>query len=170
MVTFRLSDALPAAVLEELRADTSLRTDAERREHAEAYLDASHGACYPRDPAVAALVQKALLHFDSERYRLLAWSVMPNHVHTLIKVLPASGLAQVLHGWKSLTAHEANRMLDRSGAFWQKEHWDRYIRDEEHFANAVRYIHERNRSPFSSAAFRVESPREGGASAEESRY
>ena len=30
---------------------------------------------------VAEVVQDALLHFDGERYRLLAWVIMPNHVH-----------------------------------------------------------------------------------------
>jgi REP element-mobilizing transposase RayT len=34
------------------------------------------------------LVEAALLHFDNERYRLLAWCVMPNHVHVVVELLP----------------------------------------------------------------------------------
>lgn len=34
-------------------------------------------------PNIAAIVESALLHFDGERYRLIAWCVMPNHVHLL---------------------------------------------------------------------------------------
>jgi type I restriction enzyme R subunit len=32
--------------------------------------------------------------------------------------------------------------LQRKGRFWFREYFDRYIRNEPHFANAVRYIHE----------------------------
>jgi putative DNA methylase len=149
MVTFRLADSLPAEMLEKLRRERSLRSDAQRRDRAEAYLDAGHGQCYLRDPAVARMVEGSLLCLDGDRYRLLAWSIMPNHVHVLLELLPGHTLAKTLHSWKSCTAHAANRALGRSGAFWQREYWDRYIRDDEHFANAIRYIHG-NRSPFSS--------------------
>jgi putative DNA methylase len=152
MVTFRLADSLPNIVVKGILA--SSRKDSDQRERMEAYLDASHGACYLRDPLIARLVENALLRFDGERYRLLAWSVMPNHVHVLVELLPDHTLAKALHSWKSFTAHGANRLLDRSGSFWQREYWDRYIRDEEHFANAVRYIHG-NRSDFSSGSVGV---------------
>ncbi len=150
MITFRLADSLPAEMLEELRQTPFRGGDAERREAAEAYLDAGHGACHLRDPAIADLVQTALLRLDGERYHLLAWSIMLNHVHVLVEMLPGHPLAKVLHAWKSYTAHAANRVLRREGSFWQREYWDRYIRDEEHLANAIRYIQD-NRSPFSSA-------------------
>ena len=151
MVTFRLADSLPTEVVEALRRDRSLRNDAQRRKHAEAYLDADHGACYLRDPRVGELMERALLHFDRQRYRLLEWNVMPNHVHVLIEILSGHTLAEVLHTWKSYIAHAANRLLGRFGAFWQVEYGDRYLRDEQHYESAVRYIHG-NRSPFSSAA------------------
>ena len=151
MVTFRLADSLPAEVVEQLRNTRFPRGDVDRRMRAEAYLDAGHGACYLRDPSIAELVEATLLRFDGERYRLLAWSVMPNHVHALVEILPGYTLTQVLHTWKSYTAHAANRALGRSGAFWQVEYWDRYIRDQEHLRNTAQYIHG-NRSGFSSAA------------------
>jgi putative DNA methylase len=151
MVTFRLADSLPAQVLEELRSIPGTPRGAERRKRAEAYLDAGYGACYLRTPAIARIVEDALLRFDGARYRLLAWSIMPNHVHVLVELPPRQALAKVLHSWKSFTGHAANRLLSRSGPFWQIEYWDRYIRDPQHFENAIRYING-NRSPFSSAA------------------
>ena len=33
-------------------------------------------------------------------------------------------------------------ILGRSGTFWFREYHDRYIRNAEHFANAIRYIEE----------------------------
>jgi len=36
--------------------------------------------------------------------------------------------------------HECNRVLTRKGEFWQREPFDRYIRNEQHYENAVSYI------------------------------
>lgn len=107
------------------------------------YEDAGHGACWLRDERIARLLEDSLLRFDGRRYHLLAWCVMLNHVHVLIETVEPWPLAGVIHSWKSYTAHEANRVLDRQGEFWQREYHDRYIRNSEHHLAAVRYI-ERN--------------------------
>ncbi|RME89457.1 MAG: hypothetical protein D6766_14700, partial [Verrucomicrobia bacterium] len=112
----------------------------ELRRRIEQYEDAGHGACWLRDPRIAGLVENALLHFDGQRYRLLAWCVMPNHVHVLIETRQGWPLADVVHSWKSFTASEANKLLGRSGPFWFREYHDRYIRNAEHYAQTVRYI------------------------------
>jgi putative DNA methylase len=49
-------------------------------------------------------------------------------------------LANIIHSWKSYTAHEANKLLGRKGAFWMPDYFDRYIRDKEHFIATVEYI------------------------------
>jgi putative DNA methylase len=139
MITYRLADAMPASRQREWEALLALEDERERRIKIEAYLDAGYGECYLRHPEIAALVQENLLHFDGSRYRLLAWVVMPNHVHSLIET-SQTPLAEILHGWKSYTGKAANRLLKRTGDFWQPEYFDRYIRDEEHLAKAVRYI------------------------------
>ena len=107
------------------------------------YEDAGHGACWLRDPRIGALVEGALLHFDGQRYRLLAWCVMPNHVHALAEMISGFPLSKVLHSWKSFTANEANKILNRQGELWQRDYRDRHIRNAEHFEKAIRYI-ERN--------------------------
>ena len=65
---------------------------------------------------------------------------MPNHVHALLTPLPGFELSGILHSWKSFTAKAINRLLDRQGAVWQRESFDRYIRDAHHFGVAVDYI------------------------------
>jgi len=149
-ITFRLHDAVPAHVIEqwkeELRWAEGLPQDDARivalQRRIVDYEDAGHGACWLRDERLAALVENALLFFDGQRYRLIAWCVMPNHVHVLIETWPGFPLAQVLHSWKSFTAQQANRLLGRSGAFWAREYFDRFVRDERHFQQAVDYIEE----------------------------
>ncbi|HEV2691907.1 MAG TPA: transposase [Verrucomicrobiae bacterium] len=74
-----------------------------------------------------------------KNYRLFAWVVMPNHVHTLIETLETP-LPEILQGWKSFTSKAINRILKRQGEFWQTDYFDRYIRDEEHFGKVLRYI------------------------------
>jgi len=85
-------------------------------------------------------MENALLHFDDQRYRLIAWCIMPNHVHALIEMKEDWNLARIVHSWKSYTSHTANEILGRSGEFWFREYHDRFIRDDDHFAKAVRYI------------------------------
>lgn len=140
-ITFRLVDSLPAHVLEAMANERERLDDRAWRQQIEDYLDAGYGACYLRQPEIATLVEEALHYFDGQRYRLLAWVVMPNHVHVLIETFVGYLLDKVVHSWKSYTANEANNLLGRNGRFWYREYFDRYIRDERHYGNVVRYIH-----------------------------
>src|ERR1051325_4082187 len=134
------------------------------RRRVEVYLDQGHGACYLKEPQVAAMVQNALLFHDRHKYPLIAWVLMPNHVHVLCTPCPGQSLANIMHSVKSFSSSEANKMLDRSGRFWQKEYFDRYIRNAREFSKTVAYIDhnpvkanlcERPEDwPFSSARFR----------------
>lgn len=115
-------------------------------------------------PKIGGLIEEALLEFDGKRYALVAWCVMPNHVHALIETRQGYALDRVVHSWKSFTAHAANKVLNRSGAFWAPDYFDRYIRDEAHLASTMEYIEfnpvrarlcrEPSEWPFSSAARR----------------
>ena len=92
-------------------------------------------------PAIAYIVEDALLHGDGQDYRLLAWCVMPNHVHALIETQEEHPLHKVVQGWKSFTAKHVNRQLGRSGTVWMRDYFDRYIRDDRHLAAVIAYIH-----------------------------
>lgn len=140
-ITFRLWDALPSHIVASLAEESPKTTDAAKRARIEAYLNAGYRVCYLRDPRIGRLVENALLYFDGERYRTIAWVVMPNHVHALIEMIEGHPLRSIVHSWKSYTANKANQLLGRGGRFWFPEYFDRYIRDERHFANAVQYIH-----------------------------
>jgi hypothetical protein len=62
----------------------------------EQYLDDGKGACHLRDPRIAELVTNALRFWDAQRYRLMAWCVMPNHVHVVFRLLLGQELASLL--------------------------------------------------------------------------
>jgi type I restriction enzyme R subunit/putative DNA methylase len=142
MITFRLADALPAEKLIEFKQKAPFDVDSERRRRLESYLDAGHGTCHLRDPRVARLVEAVLRHGDGKQYRLLAWVIMPNHVHALLEILPGHAVSEIIQAWKSVSARSANVFLGRGGRFWQPDYFDRAVRDERHLAAAIRYIHE----------------------------
>jgi REP element-mobilizing transposase RayT len=146
-LTFRLADALPAKVvlgwkrelersgLDEGKCQTQLRRMVAR------YEDAGYGSCWLREPACAEIVQTALLHFDGDRYRLLEWCVMPNHVHVLIHCCFGTSLGEIVRSWKTFTARNINaEHAGHHGPFWALDYHDRYIRDLDHLANARAYL------------------------------
>ena len=147
-LTFRLFDSVPSKVVEVWKSELALTGDekaddprcADLRKRIEHYVDQGHGVCWLRDERIARQVEKALFHFDGVRYRLLAWVVMPNHVHVLIETLPGFPLADIIHSWKSYTAKQANKTLERTGTFWMPDYFDRFIRDERHLVAVTDYI------------------------------
>jgi hypothetical protein len=155
-VTFRLTDSLPESLLsrwkDERRTWLKLHPkpwDAKIeaayhqrfRRQVELALDAGHGSCLLRDPTCADIVGRALLHFDKDRYDQIAWVVMPNHVHTVFVLHSKWPLARLIHSWKSWSSKQMKlRLGNHSGAIWQKDYFDRLIRDSNHLFQVVDYI------------------------------
>ncbi len=164
-VTFRLADSMPASRRGEWGHLLSIEGDREKRAKLEEYLDTGVGECLLRDARIAKVTESALCHFHLDRHDLLAWCVMPNHVHVLVHVWQTP-LAKLLQSWKSFAANEANEILGRTGSMWEPEYWDTFMRDEEQERKAVRYIEANpvkanlcratKEWPFSSVRFRDE--------------
>lgn len=91
------------------------------------------------------LVLDACRHFDGQRYVLWAAVVMPDHVHLLLQPREQApgkwwSLSSILHSIKSYTAKQINALLERKGAVWQDESFDRIVRDEDEFLEKWNYI------------------------------
>ena len=156
-VNFRLADSLPPEVVEAWRterkhildvavqADRPLSRDEEDglqllySERIEASLDAGHGACWLKQAKIARVVEQALNQFNGKRYRLLAWCIMPNHVHVVVQPLTGFELPQILHSWKSFTANEIRKGVDRSH-IWQPEYFDHMVQDDADLLAQVDYV------------------------------
>ena len=143
-ITVHLGDALPKAVIDRWKVELQNEPDEERKKQlywrAEKYIDKGFGRCYLGQTPIAEMVRDALMHFDLERYKLISWVIMPNHVHFLLRQCAGFELEDIIHSLKSYTALKANRHLKRSGQFWQEEYFDRFIRDAAHYQNTIRYI------------------------------
>ncbi len=156
-VTFRLADSLPSTLLENWRREKEVwlrqlpqpvSPDALDEAHAlfsarlEDHLDEGRGSCLLNEPEVAREVERALRHFDGQRYALGRFVIMPNHVHVLVRPLMDHNLSGTLQGWKSVTAHEINKHLKRQGKLWQDESFDHIVRTEEQLERFACYIRE----------------------------
>ena len=119
-VTCHLADSLPADVAKRLHDGIALlpleKQTAEHRRRIEEWLDAGHGSCVLREPAVARMVEDAFLFFDGERYRLFAWVVMPNHAHVLFQPLPGWPVSKTVASWKKFTARKISDFLKKRAA------------------------------------------------------
>jgi len=105
-ITFRLADSIPQKVWQELHQRLEAiyeELDNAQQDEAAAALErerlwflefeeylhnTSDGPLWLKDERIAALVVESLHHWDGARYRLDAYCVMANHVHTVFMPLP----------------------------------------------------------------------------------
>jgi len=166
-VTFRQADSLPASVMKELEAERcawlrrhgidptsdkwqtefSKLTAPTRRECEQQYgitlekhLDVGYGTSVLQRREVGELVSNALQHFHNRRVLTGDFVVMPNHVHVLMRPLPGFELENIVHSVKSFTSNQINGLLDQSGEFWQRQCYDRIVRDFDQLEAYQQYI------------------------------
>ncbi len=161
-VTFRVAGSLPEKVLarmaeerrwrreifDRLAAKTPISMTEVARRHfkvLDKYLDnATTGPTWLADSRIANLVSAAMHYRDGKAYRLDAFSIMPNHVHSIFRPLMQGAepysLASIMHSLKRKTAQQANQLLHRSGSFWAHENFDHYIRDGVERKRILEYV------------------------------
>ena len=117
------------------------------------------GPIWLKDQRIAAMLADSLRYRDGKVYRLDAYCIMSNHVHVvfapflterdLVEGRSAEGLTfksfqppldVIMHSLKSFTAQEANKLIGRTGAFWEAESYDHVIRTHAEFHRVVAYV------------------------------
>ena len=172
-VTFRLADSLPKAVLQDLAVkfnriqsssdSKSIDREAAKLKMAKYYMEfdeqldkSKQGEIRLDTPELAAIISTKLHEFDNKYYTLIAYSIMPNHVHLILDFscqvsdknslicnqIPANykQLHEVMKLIKGGTAFTVNKLSGRFGQLWASESYDRVVRDLEERANVIRYI------------------------------
>jgi putative transposase len=143
-LTWRLHGSLPASSRKE-NTKTSKSSAGERFRAVDRVLDrTAEGPFWLRDPVIASCVVDTLRRGECElnHFKLLAYVVMPNHVHALLT--PKVEVSKLMNGLKGTTALAANKILNRTGKpFWQDESFDHWLRRDESFPRFIAYI-ERN--------------------------
>ncbi len=161
-LVMRLHGSLPKKVLLQLQREYQQRLDelrqadlseqeckaAIRQEQAfyfgkfDALLDGSQtGPFWLKETQIATIVQDCFLYWhDKQRYKLVAFTVMPNHVHAILYKIRCP-LFRITQTIKTYTGKQANEILHRHGQhFWQRETYDHLIDDRKEFTNQVQYV------------------------------
>ncbi len=164
-VTFRLTGSLPADVIAQLMEQRQLRErlidqekDPERKKlyqeeehrryfgHFDSFLDrAQEGNKWLADDGVAGIVNEGILHRDGSVYDLLAFCIMPNHVHQVFSPVGRRDsspyiVTKILENLKWYTALKVNALLGRRGAFWQHESYDHVVRNDGELGRIIEYV------------------------------
>jgi type I restriction enzyme R subunit len=116
------------------------------------WLDLDPAVRWLERPELAASVASSVMHFAGQRYDVIAYVVMPSHMHWVFQPRPewVAALRQVgryrspreriMYSLKRYTSNQCNRALGRLGTFWQCESYDHWIRDADELERIIRYI------------------------------
>ena len=133
-ITFRTYDSLDDFIL---KIREQKINNSKKEYKIDKYLDSSNKGCY-LNGEVLEYLKEYLISKDRVLYDLVAFCIMPNHIHMLFK--QKIELPKIMKQIKGATANKINKMLNKSGRFWEKNYYDKVIRDEKHFAVVYDYI------------------------------
>ena len=164
-VTYRLYYSFPTSLKQQLREEfneekarlakldkysTDVTDELNRRYFGrfDTLLDlCSYSPAYLSIETVARMVADSWHYWDDKRIDLIAYTIMPNHVHAVFTLLgeetesgKTNSLRQHMHSVKSYSAHKANKLLTLSGAFWEEESYDRLIRTNDELSRIIQYV------------------------------
>jgi REP element-mobilizing transposase RayT len=162
-ITFRLKNSIPFEILAQLQEERNLiieqtkqlnLNELEKREviyneekrffgKYDTILDKfSKNENYLKNPEIAQIIANKFHEYDKNLYDLIAFCIMPNHVHVLFNTdgYDKVDISKIMRLIKGGSAYLCNKLLKREGEFWQKESYDHYVRNEEEYKNIIHYI------------------------------
>jgi len=116
------------------------------------WIDDEPAVRYLEDERLAEQVRGSLYHFAGERYDLIAYVIMASHFHWVFRPTrewseevyaeddDRTPRQRIMHSIRSYTAKECNRLLGRTGVFWQVESYDHCVRDDAELQRIIEYV------------------------------
>ena len=90
-----------------------------------------------------SLIQKALTSASlTYKYDLIAWVILNNHCHFLLKIGDSTKLPQFIRSIEGKSAIELNQLLATPKVKRWYQYWDECIRDEMGYWMRFNYIHQ----------------------------
>lgn len=111
----------------------------------EKYLDKGKGFSPFWSSVAAQELNEAIDNLPDYGWKAPHFVIMPNHVHLLTYPFEEEnslGLKLTWQRFKGRTARTLNEILGRSGAFWQADWFDRWMRSESEEEKVIEYIHD----------------------------
>lgn len=144
-ITFRLANSIPIDKLNEMKTNANSKNSQEKTRFFlkyETLLESGEfGEKYLANDLAAEIVVNSLRFYDNKDFNLICYTIMPNHVHMVFELNRKSeGIRKIMHSIKGYSGKECNKILYRSGKFWQDESFDRLIRDERELYMVIKYV------------------------------
>jgi len=147
-ITYRLINSISQKVINELKVEyrSPKKNETEKfRRMLQKYdkaLDSGElGEKHLNNPKILDVCKLTLHYPDGKDYRLICYTIMPNHIHLLFELLPKNkGISKIMQSIKRISALESNKILNREGSFWQDESYDRLVRDDIELYFIIKYI------------------------------
>ncbi len=143
-ITYCLADSFQVSLINNIYYTTHNRFD-EFKEHFQKYdslldsFDSDNN--YLAKKEIADICKMTLHYPDEEEYRLICYTIMPNHVHLVFELLQGNrGISKIMQGIKGVSARKCNLLLNSKGKFWQDESYDRWVRDDIELYFVIRYV------------------------------
>lgn len=133
-VTFRTNDSIDS-FLKKITTQNLLNN--KKQFEIDQYLDQSNNGAYLVNDILDYL-HHYFVEKDNSVYELIAFAIMPNHVHLLFK--PLQSLSKVMQIIKGVSANEINKLRQNKNTFWADNYYDKLIRNEKHFNIVYNYI------------------------------
>ena len=157
-IGFRLYDSIPSSIIRDLQMRRKLMEaqlmdkrgqlseyDCEQLDRLYAVevdklIDNGYGSCIFNDYKCCEIMRDVLTTACGSKYELYAWCIMPNHIHVMMSLLFGNKLADVVQAWKSISSHLINKKRNAIGKLWQRDYFNRIIRDYNHYLKTKEYI------------------------------
>jgi len=134
-VTFRTHDSVDY-FLSQLKASMQEKESIKQMK-IDAYLDVSKKGRYLNGEIIGVVIDHCK-SMEPESYQLICLSVMPNHIHILFEQY--QDLGEIVCKLKGGLAFKINKKLNLNGSFWERDYYDKTIRDERHLKTTYDYI------------------------------
>jgi putative transposase len=158
-ITFRLNQELPKEIQQELndykkKLTSQIKEVKYQQNHIRkltfAFYDqqiAAHHSSddYLSNPIIAQMLFDLIKEFDGIFYRLYCFTIMPNHVHIVFRILNTHEdkpheMSFIIKKLKAISARNANKTLNKEGKFWFREYYDYSVRTEKELYRIIEYI------------------------------
>ena len=133
-ITFRTKESLDPYLK---KLYSSIETEKIKQYKMDKYLDSSQNGILLYGE-ILEMIRDYYLGYDNNVFEIEALSIMPNHIHVLLK--QNDNISNVMRVLKGGAGHIVNKTLGRKGAVWSRDYYDKAIRDEKHFWIVYEYI------------------------------
>lgn len=151
-ITYRLKDSIPIKALKELRGKKEFTEISKTKKEKylkdkkffaeyDKLLDNNRKIQYLKNEKIAKIVQQSLHFYDKKDFKLICYTIMPNHVHLVFYLFDnLRTVDKIMQSIKRYSARESNKILKRKGSFWQSESFDHIVRDEDELEKIIKYV------------------------------